>query len=97
MINLRPQKRLGRKIKIRRKLVKSDAKGKTVALLPPKVMSFRSQPPRARKKSDTTPRVLGKTSLRSPAINIIRKATTPKIIPSQKTSCSLDNLYIGDC
>lgn len=31
------------------------------------------------------------------AIAVIRKATTSRIIPNQKTCYSLDNFYVNDC
>ena len=47
-------------------------------------------------RNNVMARVLKKTSLRSFAITEIRKATTPGIVPSQKTSYSLGNFYVGD-
>ena len=55
------------------------------------------KPWRAKRRSNMRTRVLRRISLKSPALFAIRKATTPEIVPSQKTSCSFGNLYVGDC
>ncbi len=57
-------------------------------------MPLRSQ--RAKKRNNAIVRAVKGTFLRLLAMIVIRKATTPRITPSQKISYSFDNLYIGD-
>lgn len=40
---------------------------------------------------------LRKISLKTFAITVIKKFTTPKIVLNQKTSYSLGNFYINNC
>lgn len=61
------------------------------------MIPLRLQPPKANKKSDVISNTLEKIFLRLLTIIIIRKATTPKIVSSQKTSCNLGELYIDNC
>ena len=74
---------------------KIGEKTKIVTLLQLEQMPLKSQ--RAKKRSDAIATAIKKTSLKSPAITVIRKAIISGIVPSQKTSYSLNNLHIGDC
>lgn len=53
--------------------------------------------PRVKRKSNITPSVPGRMSLRSSAITIIKKATTPRIALYQKTRCSLGKFNVEGC
>lgn len=51
---------------------------------------------KAKRRSNRIARTLREISMRLLTINAIRKATTPEIALSQKTSCSLSNFHIDD-
>lgn len=89
------RKKLGKKRKKRDiKENKTDEKNKTVASSQWGLMSLRLQ--KVQGRSNIMVKALRKISLRSLAITVIRRITTPGIIPSQKTSCSFNKLYVGD-
>lgn len=91
----KPRKRLKRKTKEgATKENETDKKDKMVAPLQQELMLLR--PYRAQKKSNAIVKALKKTSLRSPAIIVIKKITILGIPPSQKTSYSLSNFHVGD-
>lgn len=73
--------------------IKKDKKDEIIALWSIKIMFYRTQSPKAKRKSN---RDLEKPSLRSPTITILRRVITSEIILSQKTSYSLSNFYISD-
>lgn len=60
-------------------------------------MPIELQPEKTNRRSDVMAKALTMTFLRSVDITVIRKVTTLRIISSQKTSNSFNNLHIGDC
>lgn len=70
-----------------------DKKVEMIATTQLELMLLR--PRRAKKRSNATdPR---KRFLRSHAITLIRKITTSKNVPTQKTSHNLGDLHVRDC
>ena len=93
----RSNKKLRPKKPKKERLTKEDKTGEKVVIvaLPQlKQMPIRSQ--RAKKRINKMVKALKGTFLRSPIITAIKKTNIPRIVPSQKTSCSLGNFYIGD-
>lgn len=72
-----------------------DKKNMTIALPQIEKMPLRSK--RAKKRSKAMTKDPKKISLKSFAITVIEKVTTPEIARSQKTSCSLGNFHVSDC
>lgn len=81
--------------KRKRMIAKDGRKTQVVALLKLEQIILRSQ--MAKKRSNIMVLALEKIFLRLFVKSIIRRATTSKIIPSQRTSCNLNNHYNGDC
>lgn len=92
--DLRPR-RLKTKPKRKKKerSIKEDKKGEIIAPWSIKIMLYRTQPPKAKRKSN---RDLENSSLKSPTITILRRVITSEITLSQKTSYSFSNFYISD-
>lgn len=99
--NKEPRLRRSRKKPERKKKEKDtkenkiDKKNKTIA--PPYWGLILLRPQRAKKRNNAITKTLKETSLRSPIIIAIRRATIPRIASSQKTSRSLGNLHVSDC